>query len=432
MVVVFWSFACEASLLRLRQLEDLADQVGDDLVILAVHTPRFPFEESVEQLQQALLQERIPFRCVHDPDYVTWNRYNPEGWPSTVVVDPRGRVLGAAGGTADIDAVASAVMLGLQRIQAGDDRPNLPRRRRPSIADRELSFPRDVAVRPDGQLVVADTGNDRLLLFDLGPDRRTASVTAEIDGLDRPVAVAADGDRLFVAEQGTGAVSMLDLAARERRLLTDQFVRPASLAVDADGSLVVADAGAEKLYRIIVHSPETVTVGLIAGVGVTGARDGAAAEAELAQPCGLARTEAGLVFCDSASSNLRLLTDAGRVATITGNGFFDWGLVDGPAHKALLQRPSDLAVLGDGSIVVVDTGNGRLRRLANRRLRTLGLSGLQRPSAVAALARGELLVADTGNHRLVLLAEDLQTAWPLTLRGVLPPRTRDELTPAHP
>ena len=92
-------------------------------------------------------------------------------------------------------------------------------------------------------------------------------------------------------------------------------------------------------------------MGLIAGSGVTGSHDGSAADAHLAQPTGLARTEVGLVFCDAAASNIRLLTDSGKVATITGNGFFDWGLVDGPAHKAKLQRPSDLTVLDDGSTV---------------------------------------------------------------------------------
>jgi hypothetical protein len=171
---------------------------------------------------------------------------------------------------------------------------------------------------------------------------------------------------------------------------------------------------------------------VIAGSGLTGCRDGEGAEAELAQPTGLARTEVGLVYCDAASSNIRLLTDAGRVTTITGNGFFEFGLVDGPAHKAMLQRPSDLAVLDDGSIIVVDTGNNRLRRLANRRIRTLGLAGLNRPASVCGLPGGRLLIADTGNNRLVVVDTDLQTAWPLALRGVLPPRDLTELARSAP
>ena len=113
------------------------------------------------------------------------------------------------------------------------------------------------------------------------------------------------------------------------------------------------------------------------------------------------------------------------MATITGSGLFTWGLTDGPAHKARLQRPSDLAVLADGSIAVADTGNHRIRRLANRRLRTLGPVGFDRPSGICALPTGQLVVADTGNHRLVVVDADFQTSWTLELEGVLPPPDLD-------
>jgi sugar lactone lactonase YvrE len=277
-------------------------------------------------------------------------------------------------------------------------------------------------------VVVADTGHDRLLVFELSSEARLATAVIEIDGLDRPRAIVADrAEGIYVTEPSLGSVSYLDLGGRTRRLLTSELIAPTSLAMDRDGSLVIADGGAETIHRIVDNGPDDVTIGLIAGSGLTGCRDGGGAEAELAQPTGLARTEAGLVFCDAASSNIRLLTDAGRVTTITGNGFFEWGLVDGPAHEARLQRPSGLAVLGDGSIIVVDTGNDRLRRLANRRIRTLGLAGLDRPAGVCCLPDGRLLVADTGNHRLVVVDTDLQTAWPLALQGVLPPRDLAEL-----
>jgi hypothetical protein len=88
-------------------------------------------------------------------------------------------------------------------------------------------------------------------------------------------------------------------------------------------------------------------------------------------------------------------------------------------------------VLDDGSILVADTGNNRLRRLANRRLRTLGLAGLNRPMGICALPGGHLAVADTGNHRIVIVDPDLHTAWPLVLRGVLPPRNLDPETLAR-
>ncbi|MEM7340344.1 MAG: hypothetical protein AAF467_16925 [Actinomycetota bacterium] len=427
-VVLFWSFGCEASLLRVRQLEILADRWDGELVVLAVHTPRFPYEEDADEVRLALSRYRIRVPVLHDPEYITWNRYNPDGWPATVTVDPRGRVLGTQAGTSDVALLADSVTLALETsphpVEAA-----APQARLLLEPVGPVAFPTSVTVRSSGELVVADTGNDRLLLFEFADDLRRAIAVAEIDGFEHPSAVAADAhDGLFVAETATGAISYLDLERSQRQLLTNELVAPTGLEVDVDGSLVVTDAGAERLYRLIVASSGAITMGLIAGSGTTGSTDGTAAEAALAQPVGVARTEVGLVFCDAASSNVRLLTDRGRVATITGNGFFEWGLVDGPAHRAMFQRPSDLTVLPDGSIVIVDTGNNRLRRLANRRIRTLGLSGLRQPAGVCALADGHLLVADTGNHRIVVVDTDLQTAWPLELVGVPVPGERRRLS----
>ena len=434
-MVVFWSFGCEASLLRMRQLQQLTTSAGPSVVVIGVHTPRFPYEEHLDEVRAAVAQHEIAVHVVHDPTYTTWNRYNPEGWPATVVVDPRGRVVGAQNGTGDLETIARSVALARRTAEAlavpGERLPFVPEALPIDLPTSDLAFPRSLTVRPNGELVVADSAHHRLLLFELDGAARVATAVAEIDGFRRPNTVVTDGgEGLYVSEQDTGAISHLDLEARRRRLMTDDLVSPTGMTIDMDGSLVVTDAGADKIYRIVNHNELTLTMGLIAGSGLTGASDGPAAEAELAQPAGIARTEVGLVFCDTAASNVRLLTDAGRVATITGNGLFDWGLVDGPAPRAMFQRPTDLVVMDDGSIVIVDTGNNRLRRLANRRVRTMGLSGLNRPSGLCRLPGGRLAVADTGNHRIVVLDSDLQSAWPLTLEGVLPARTPEEVAAA--
>ena len=97
-VITFWSFGCEASLRAVEELEALVDGTNGRVVGLAVHTPRFPYEDDERRLVQAVARHRIEVPVVHDPDYLTWNRYDPAGWPATVVVDRRGRVVGSAGG----------------------------------------------------------------------------------------------------------------------------------------------------------------------------------------------------------------------------------------------------------------------------------------------------------------------------------------------
>ncbi len=459
MVMLFWSQGCEASLLALRSLAELADAWteggGDGLTVLAVHTPRFPYEDALTTVEMAVERHNITVPVLHDPDYVTWNRYNPGGWPATVVIDKRGRVAGMEAGVANIDTVAEVVADELARPhrprggdggETGDrnsangtgaetendtitvDSPpadattldTRPNHNANRDADSTLSYPSGVAVTPAGRLVVADTGNNRLLVGTIDPDLRTLRPEVEITDLIRPTAVACCGESIiYVVESGTDSVLQIDLDHGTLDLLVDRLggdvQAPTGLLVDNDGSVVVADAGRQQLLRVAGGPDGDVIVGTVAGSGADGTVDGKASHAALAQPVGLARTSAGIAFCDAASSNVRLLTDGGRVLTVTGNDFFDFGLVDGPAHRARLQRPSGLCALPSGDVVIADTGNNRLRMLSDRRVTTLGLAGLDQPAAVAALPSGELVVADTGNNRLVVADSARRTGWPLAV-----------------
>lgn len=430
-VILFWSFGCEASLQALRHLAELQEiwldsGDGDEVVALNVHTPRFPFEDDPTLVRSALLRHRIEQIVVHDPEYRSWNRYNPEGWPAVAVVGRNGRVIGMGAGVRSITQVAEVVATELTRTNRWEARathgdrtplpqPTLPARQ--AVADSTLCFPSGVAITDQGRVAVADSGNDRLIVGTLDPDLRTFRPTIEITDLDDPGAVAwANDDVVYVIERGSGSVMQVDLAYGTLDILADdELTAPTALAVDRDGSLVVADAGQEQLIRISGDGDGQVLVGPIAGSGTSGTSDGPAGRAELAQPVGVARTRNGLAFCDAASSNLRLLTDSGEVVTITGNSFYDWGLIDGPAQRARLQRPTGVCAMDDGSLIVADTGNNRLRRLTNRKVSTLGLSGLDQPSAVAALSANQVLVADTGHHRLVVADTARKTGWPVAV-----------------
>lgn len=453
-IVTFWSFGCEASIRAVELLGGLAGSWADQVAVLAVHTPRFPYEDDERRLRQAIARHRIRVPVVHDPDYLTWNRYNPTGWPATAVVDRRGRVVGMAGGIEGFETVTEVVATELSRPSGRRDRDRRDADRgrgragsgtrhrstlaasMPDPAEHVLTkpitwiddieslrdgttlwFPSALNIGPSGQLAVADSGNDRLLIGSLDADLRTFRPEVEITDVDDPTALVFGSDSLLYAiERGTDSVLQIDLSAGTVDVVADdELVIPTALIVDDDGSLVVADAGLDQLLRIVGGSSNDILIGPIAGRGVTGCRDGAAEVAELAQPVALARTEAGIAFCDAASSNVRLLTDQGVVRTVTGNEFFDFGLVDGPAHRARLQRPGGLARLADGALAVADTGNDRVRVLRDRRITTLGLAGLDQPAGLVGLASGHLLVADTGNHRLVVADPEGRSGWPLAV-----------------
>lgn len=461
MAVVFWSFGCEASLLQLRRLATVSKE-KPELVVVCVHTPRFPYEDNVENLARAVERNRIELPVVHDPEYVTWNRYNPGGWPATIMIDRRGKALGILTGPTNQEDLTDTVNSAVQsdpptasRLRQTFSRakspkptqesaetsntnrspltpdpkpaetPNTkpsPTNAQPTIAKGNsavtgtvaLGGPTSVASN-DARLAIADTGNDRILVGLLGSDLRKFEPDVAITGISMPTGLVFRSTNLLCCiEKQSGRVVEIDLLNKTGRELANELSAPSSLHVDLDDSLVVTDPGAELILRIDLSTP-IPQVGAIAGSGRSGLKDGKAGFANLAQPIDADRRGDALVFCDAASSNIRMLTDDGKVVNVTNNSFFDFGLTDGPIHSAHLQRPSSIACLSDGSMLIADTGNNRIRRLKGARLKTLGLTDLNQPSSIATLGDNHALVADTGNDRIVLVEPDGKSAWPLTI-----------------
>jgi hypothetical protein len=119
-----------------------------------------------------------------------------------------------------------------------------------------------------------------------------------------------------------------------------------------------------------------------------------------------------LWVADPESSALRRVTrEAGGyvVATPVGRGLFDFGFRDGPAAEALLQHPTGVAALPDGSVALADTYNGAVRRFdpATGEVSTIA-DGLAEPTGVHLDPLGGdppvLVVVESAAHRLVRVA----------------------------
>ncbi len=183
------------------------------------------------------------------------------------------------------------------------------------------------------------------------------------------------------------------------------------------GSFVVAMAGHHTLWAFDPGAHrDAATVRLLAGTMNEGLEDGPGGTAWFAQPSGLAPVtgpdaDGSLWLADAETSALRVVTPTGEqveVRTVVGEGLFDFGHRDGAAGEALLQHPLGVAALPDGSAVVADTYNGALRRYdpAADEVTTLA-TGLAEPSdVVVQVAEGtiHLLVVESAAHRLTRVA----------------------------
>ncbi|MEI7027462.1 stalk domain-containing protein [Paenibacillus sp. y28] len=179
------------------------------------------------------------------------------------------------------------------------------------------------------------------------------------------LAAAGDNNQLLTHVQtysGSGAYG----AKAEGSQQSASFRQPRGLAVLGDGSVLVADSGNEVIRRISGGQVSTyagVTLpfdsqGLPLGTLLDGPRD----ESVFHSPGGLAADGAGnVIVADTDNHAIRKIAASGEVTTLAGNGVL--GRTDGQGQKAQFYSPQAVAVKPDGTVFVADTLNHLIRRI---------------------------------------------------------------------
>jgi sugar lactone lactonase YvrE len=423
-VLHFWTASCVNCIRVLEELKPIESRFAAEAVIVGVHSPKFPREHDHAAVERAVERLGIRHPVLDDPELVTWQQYNVKGWPTLVVIDPEGYVIGGISGEGTGTVVFSAVE---HAVSEHEEKGTLNRgtvtglwgpRNPARVGTQSLAFPAKVAVSPDGRrLAVTDTDGDRVIVSDL-----QGRVEQVYPLYTKPQGVRFDGDRLIVCDTGGDRVVAVDRRTGDQTVLAEGIASPADAIVLPDGDILVAEAGRHQLRRIPAAGGEA---SVVAGTGQENLLDGPTAgdqPALLAQPSGLALLPDGAVaFVDAESSSLRVLTADGRVETLVGQGLFDWGASDGGPDASAMQHPLGVATSGATSFVA-DTLNGAIRRWTGTdwqaeagELTTIPTGGLEEPGGLAVLPDGRLLVADTNHHRLVTVDPDTGAVTELTL-----------------
>lgn len=439
----------------LPQLRKLERRYADELVVVSVHSPKFPTEKETPALRQAVLRHRIGHPVLNDRDFAFWRQFGARAWPTLFFIDPRGNVIGKHEGEITAAAVEDLLdeWIAEYRQQGLLDGKPLPLAAGAATSE-ALSFPGKVHFDQESErLFVADSGHDRIVVARLdgaveqvigGGEPGLADGDAATVRFNQPqgmavAAEAAGGRALFVADLENHAIRRVDLTSWQTTTVagtgeqsrTMPQARPGAgipaagaalnspwdLAAGADGTLYVAMAGFHQLWALDLGAE---TVGPWAGSMREGLEDGARAAAELAQPSGLSIGPGGIAFADSESNAVRIaaMEEGGAVRTLAGSGLFDFGDKDGGAGVVRLQHPLDVAWLpgpdgGAPELYLADTFNHKIKQVfpQTRQVRTIcgglgdadgGLAAARfnEPGGVCAGPGRSLIVTDTNNHRV--------------------------------
>ena len=236
-------------------------------------------------------------------------------------------------------------------------------------------YPYGVAALANGNIVVADQGNHRIRLITMpsgavstlagnGAFGSINNIVGTSATFSSPSAVAVlpngnivcvdvDGNRIRLITMPGGAVSTLAGDGT-----TAIFRIPYGIAVLPSGNIVVADGWNHRIREITMPDGVVTT---LAGDGTPGFLNGPGASARFRDPYGIAVLPNGnIIVAETSNHSIRLITmPSGVVTTLAGNG--TRGMVDGTGTDARFDNPGALAVLPNGSIIIGDEVNNRIR-----------------------------------------------------------------------
>ena len=109
MLLDFWTYGCINCMHILRDLKTLEQRFPDELVVIGVHSPKFTNEKDTENLKRVLVRYEIEHPVANDANHEIWRRYGAQAWPTRVIIDPAGYLVGTAMGEGNLDGFVSAI-----------------------------------------------------------------------------------------------------------------------------------------------------------------------------------------------------------------------------------------------------------------------------------------------------------------------------------
>ncbi|MBI4784216.1 MAG: redoxin domain-containing protein [Oscillatoriophycideae cyanobacterium NC_groundwater_1537_Pr4_S-0.65um_50_18] len=459
----FWTYCCINCLHVLPDLKYLEEKYKDSLTVIGVHTAKFDNEKEAENIQQAIWRYGIQHPVLVDNDSQVWQSYVVRAWPTIVLIDLEGYIVGRVSGEGKREALDDLIGRGVQEyrekgaIFSQDLSLSLPQ-----PLETPIAFPGKVLAEGD-RLYIADSGHHRIVITTLEGEVQQVIGTGTAGLQDgrwdeaqfaSPQGMAIDPETqcLYVADTENHAIRCVYLQAgrvetiagtgQQSRMiyphsgpgLETPLNSPWDLA-KVGNFLMIAMAGSHQIWALDLNDG---LLGTYAGTGAEACVDGSLDEAAFAQPSGVAANDCDLFVADSEGSSIRavgLETDP-VVRTICGSGnLFGFGDSDGEGEAVRLQHCLGVAYGGNHQLWIADTYNHKIKRVDLRSgvCETLlgdGQPGFQdgqgqqaqfyEPSGLSQLG-SILFIADTNNHTIRRVDMATLTVTTLPLPGLCAP-----------
>jgi len=347
---------------------------------------------------------------------------------TTVALGGCALLAGAAAGSDD--PIVTIAGIGIPGF-AGDSGP---------AAQAQLNGPRDVAPLTAGGYLVADAANNRIRRVSGDGTITTVAGTGVAgfagDGADaaaarlnQPEGVVSLADGGFlIADTGNNRIRKVQnglistvagtgvagLSGDGGAATAARLSEPAAVDPTADGGFLIADRGNNRIRKVRANGTMSTVAGGGSGaiidllgiltLGETIGDGGPATDGVLDEPNDVSELPAGgFLIADTRNNLIRKVSAGGTITSVAGNGDRAGGSDPvgdgGSATSAIVDRPQGVSAESDGTFMIADTGNDRVRvvNTLGKIATVAGTTLFDSPTSVTS-ATGGFFVTDEVSH----------------------------------
>src|SRR5262245_49422190 len=167
----FWTYGCINCIHIIPDLKKLEAKYANQLVVIGIHSAKFQNEKETENIRRIILRYEIEHPVYNDADFQVWQSYGVRAWPTQVLIDPTGYVVGTASGEGNYEVIDNAIGQLIPEFRKRGELNEEPLKlvlERAKVGDLPLAFPGKIlADAKTDRLFIADSNHNRLVITKL-------------------------------------------------------------------------------------------------------------------------------------------------------------------------------------------------------------------------------------------------------------------------